>query len=413
MRVLHVNRADTEGGAARGATRLLGGLRLQGVDTRLYVQRKSGDSPNVIGPPATLGKAMGFARRKLESFIFGLSSGKVKGLFSPAFLPDRLPTHVSTFAPDIIHLHWVARMMRLETLRRFSAPVVWTLHDSWPFTGGCFLPANCTRYRESCGRCPVLGSSQEEDLSHKVWRRKQNAWQDLNLTIVAPSRWMAACAQASSLFRDRRIEIIPNGLDVLHFKPFDKRAARESFGLPQDKKLILFGAKDATRDRNKGFHLLVQALHELRRSGRGDTVEIVIFGSSGPNPPEDLGFKAHYLGWQRDDAGLARLYSAADVFVFPSMQETLGYAAMEAMASGTPCVAFDQGGVPDLVDHEQNGYLAQPYDPADLAQGIAWVLGDDRRREELSAHARDKVEQEFALEKVVAQHLALYREIVK
>jgi len=412
MKIFHLNRADTEGGAARAATCLLEGIRLQGHDVRLYVQRKIGDSPFVIGPPAILGKAMGFARRTLESYLFGLSCGKVKGLFSPAFLPDRLSPRVSAFAPDIIHLHWVARMMRLETLHRISVPIVWTLHDSWPFTGGCFLPFDCTRYRESCGSCPALGSSREEDLSRRVWRRKRNAWQNLNLTIVAPSRWMGACAQASSLFRDRRVEVIPNGLDVQRYKPQDRRTAREHFSLPQNKRLVLFGSKSATKDLNKGFHLFMQALHELPVSMR-DTLELIIFGSAEPDQPPDLPFKTHYLGWQHHDADLSLLYSAADVFVFPSLQETLGYTAMEAMACGTPCVAFNQGGVPDLIDHEQNGYLARPFNPADLARGIVWVLEDDKRRREMAVRARQKVVQEFALEKVAARHTALYRELLK
>ena len=381
MKILHLNRDSTEGGAARAATRLLEGLRREGADARLYVQRRSDDNPFVIGPPAALGKARGFARRKFESLIFGLSSGKVKGLFSPAFLPDRLSKHVSAFAPDVVHLHWVARMMRLETLRRLNAPLVWTLHDSWPFTGGCFLPLDCTRYREQCGKCPVLRSSREEDLSRRVWRRKQKAWQGLNLTVVAPSRWMAGCARGSSLFRNSPVEVIPNGLDIERYKPRDRRTAREHFSLPEDKRLILFGAKSATQDRNKGFHLLAQSLRELAGSKWRDTIELVIFGSSEPDQLPDTPFKAHYLGWQHDDASLSLLYSAADVFVFPSIQETLGYAAMEAMACATPCVAFNQGGVPDLIDHGQNGYLARPFDPADLARGILWVLEDDKRRE--------------------------------
>ncbi len=412
MKILHLNRSDIEGGAGRAASRLLEGLRLKGTDARLYVLRKFGDDPFVIGPPLVLGKAIGVARLRLESLIFGLSAGNVHAFFSPAFLPDRFSTRASDFSADIVHLHWVARMMRIETLRRFKAPIVWTLHDSWPFTGGCFLPLDCIRYQESCGRCPVLGSSLENDLSRRVWRRKQKAWQGLDLAIVAPSRWMAARARASSLFRDRRIEVIPNGLDVERYKPFDKRAAREFLALPQDKKLILFGAKDATRDKNKGFHLLVEALHKLAAGNRRETIEIVIFGSSEPNQADNLGFRAHYLGWQRDDVSLARLYSAADVFVFPSMQETLGYTAMEAMACGTPCVAFDQGGVPDLIDHDRNGYLARPFDPADLARGIDWMLRDDKTYRELSTNARSKVEQRFALEKVAEQHLALYREIL-
>jgi len=412
MKILLLNRDDAEGGAARGATRLLEGMRSPEVDARLFVQRKMGDSPWVAGPPATLGKALGFARRTLESLSYRLTSGKVQGLFAPAFLPDRLLSHVSRFGPDIVHLHWVARMMRIETLSRFKAPIVWTLHDSWPFTGGCFLPLDCTRYRESCGACPVLGSSREEDLSRRVWRRKRDSWQGLNMTLVAPSRWMAARAQASSLFRESRIEVIPNGIDVARYRPSDRRTARELLSLPQEKRLILFGAKAATEDRNKGFHLLVESLRELAGSGRRNDIELLVFGSEEPGQAQDHGFKVHYLGWQSDDASIARLYAAADVFVLPSIQENLPYTVMEAMSCGTPCVAFDIGGVSDLIEHRQNGYLARPFDPADLARGIGFVLEDDRRRGELSVQARHKVEREFAMESVAKRHLALYQSLL-
>ena len=182
--------------------------------------------------------------------------------------------------------------------------------------------------------------------------------------------------------------------------------------MPQDKKLVLFGAKSATGDRNKGFHLLTHALHELAGLIGKDAAEIIVFGSSEPEQPTELGFKAHYAGWLGDDISLALLYAAADVFVFPSIQESLGYTVMEAMACGTPCVSFNQGGVPDLIDHRQNGYLARPFDPADLAQGIAWVLGDEDRWRELSLRARQKVERNFALEKVAQLHMELYREIL-
>jgi glycosyltransferase involved in cell wall biosynthesis len=413
MKILYLNGADIEGGAARAATRLLQGVHAQGAEARLYVQRKYGADPQVDGPRSLPGRVFGRVRPTIEQLICGIAPGKLNGPFCAAFLPDGLSGQVAGTAPDIVHLHWVARMMRLETLRRFNVPIVWTMHDSWAFTGGCYLPGDCTRFRESCGTCPVLGSDREDDLSRRIWLRKQDAWQGLNLTIIAPSRWMAACAQASSLFRNTRVEVIPNGINVQIYKPLDKHTAREQFSLPSDKKLVLFGAKGTTSDRNKGFHLLAETMRELAAgSGRG-TIELVIFGSADPDKLADLGFTAHYVGWQHDDVSLARLYSAADVFVLPSIQESLGYTVMEAMACGTPCVAFNQGGVPDLIDHQQNGYLAQPFDPSDLAKGITWLLEDGDRRKALSLQARQKVEQEFAIEKVSGRHLTLYRELLK
>ena len=412
MKILYLNGADIEGGAARAATRLLQGVHAQGVDARLHVQRKYGDDPLVDGPRSMLGKVMGFARPTLEHHILGITPGKVNGPYCAAFLPDSLSAYVKDLAPDIVHLHWVARMMRLETLRRFNVPIVWTMHDSWAFTGGCYLPLDCTRYRESCGRCPVLGSSREDDLSHRVWLRKKKAWHDLDLTVVAPSSWMVTCAQESSLFRTTRIELIRNAIDVEIYKPVDKRAARDSLDLPQDKKLILFGAKDFATDRNKGFHLLGQALHELSGSTWRDSVELVTFGALQPAPVPGLGLTTHNLGWFSDDVRLALLYSAADVFVLPSISESLGYTVMEAMACGTPCVAFNQGGVPDLIDHQHNGYLARAFEPADLARGITWVLEDDDRRQGLSLQARHRVERECTVGKVAERHVALYRELL-
>lgn len=409
MKILYLNGADIEGGAAKAATRLLQGVHGQGTDARLYVQRRYGDAPLVDGPRSPLGKALGFTRPTIEQLLLGITPGRMKGPFCAAWLPDGLLARVSAAKPDIVHLHWVARMMRLETLRRITLPIVWTLHDSWPFTGGCYLPGDCTRYRESCGLCPVLNSSRENDLSRRVWERKQRAWQGLNLTIVAPSRGMAAAARSSSLFRNARIEVIPNGIDVQTYRPYDKRAARERFSLPHDRRLILFGAASATNDRNKGFHLYAEALKEL--ANRRDNIELVFFGSADAGKLAGLGFRAHYVGWQSDETSLAHLYSSADLLVLPSIQESLGYTVMEAMACATPCVAFDQGGVPDLIDHRRNGFLARPYGSSDLAHGIAWMLEDEQRRVELGHAARTKIEQVYDIGTVAQRHLDLYHEL--
>jgi len=409
MKVMFLNASDVEGGAARGAVRLLKGVRAAGVDACLLVQRKVGDEPFVIGPKTNLGKAMGLVRPVLESLAVRCCAGSQTRMFSPALLPDSLPSQVATFDPDIIHLHWVANgMMRVETCRRFKRPIVWTLHDSWPFTGGCHLPFDCTRYRESCGSCPALGSSRSRDLSSWLWSRKRRAWRGVELTVVAPSRWLGECAKASSLLQNVRIEVIPNGLDLRRYKPFDKRCAREALSLPQDRQLILFGGKGGTVDRNKGFHLFVQAMQELAEKGGRKAVEVVLFGSAEPASPTDIKLNAHYLGRMHDDVSLALMYAAADLFVAPSIQENLPYTVMEAMACGTPCVAFNQGGMPDLVEHGRTGYLARAFEIDDLTEGISWVLDDADRLKRLSIQARQKVEDEFSLERVARRYMELY-----
>jgi glycosyltransferase involved in cell wall biosynthesis len=299
----------------------------------------------------------------------------------------------------------------VETIGKFNKPLVWTLHDSWAFTGGCHVPFECKKYRQSCGACPVLGSSREKDLSRWTWRRKERAWRDLNLTVVTPSRWLAECARASALFRGVRVEVIPNGLDTGMFQPRPKEVARDLLDLPHDKKIVLFGAMGVAADPNKGFHLLQAALRELGRGG-ADLVA-VIFGADDAAGISVPGMTVVSLGRIHDDRKLAVLYAAADLFVAPSLLENLPNTVMEAMACGTPCIAFNQGGMTDLIDHEVTGYLAQPYEAADLANGMQQLLENDGRRQEMSARCRRKVEGEFALEKVAARYAGLYRTVLE
>jgi glycosyltransferase involved in cell wall biosynthesis len=334
-------------------------------------------------------------------------------MFSSQWFPDALAPAVAQLNPDVINLHWICNgYLRIETLAKFKKPIVWTLQDMWSFTGGCHYSQGCDRYIESCGKCPQLHSDQEADLSRRVWQRKQKAWKNLNLTIVTPSNWMADCVKASSLFRDRRVEVIPFCLDIQKYKPIAPQQARDWLNLPQDKQLVLFGALAATKDYRKGFHLLHSALQKLSQSGWQDRLELVVFGADEPEQPMNLGFKAHYLGSFSDDIALALVYSAADVMIVPSLQESFGQTASEALACGTPVVAFNATGLKDIVDHQLNGYLAQPYDAEDLARGITWVLEDRDRQQKLCFQAREKAEREFKLELQAHRYQSLYQEIL-
>jgi len=411
MKILMLNTFDETGGAARSAVRLLKGIREHDIDAGLLVQFKTGNVKDVICNRNLLRKLV----RRLKVY-FGLLPvrrypNKPENNFSPSLLPDNIPKEIARINPDIIHLHWLcAGFLRVETLPKLTKPLLWTLHDSWAFTGGCHVPFDCLRYRQSCGKCPVLGSSHEKDLSRSTWQRKEKAWRDLNLTVVAPSRWLAECARSSSLFQNVRVKVIPNGLDTGIFQPGDKEHSRNVLGLPQDRKIILFGAVWASTDPNKGFHLLMQALQELSQDPSNLTA--VVFGSDDFASIPDLGMPVVCLGRIDDDYTLAATYSAADVFVAPSMLENLPNTVMEAMACGTPCVAFHQGGVSDLVEHKASGYLAQAYDISDLAHGIAWTLEDKERHVKLAHRSRQKIKAEFSLEMMSDRYISLYRELL-
>ncbi len=416
MKVLLLSTSDRKGGAARATFRLHQGFQRIHVNSQMLVQTKQSDAPTVVGSAATsgIGKVIAGSRLTLGQLPLKFYPHRDRTLYSLQWLPDNIASKVTQLEPNLINLHWIGgSYLQIETLTRLNKPLVWTLHDMWSFTGGCHYSGDCDRYTKSCGTCPQLHSSKDWDLSRWVWQRKAKAWQNLDLTIVALSSWFSECVSSSSLFRNSRVEIIPNGLDTEQYRPIEKQVARELLRLPQNKQLLLFGALGATNDKRKGFHLLLPALQELSQSGWQDKLELVVFGASRPENPPELGFKAHYLGHLNDDLTLALVYSAADVMIVPSIQESFGQTASESFACGTPVVAFNATGLKDIVDHQQNGYLAQPYKIEDLARGIVWVLENEERHRKLSHRAREKAKQEFALEIQAHRYLSLFSEILE
>ncbi|MGK7922755.1 MAG: glycosyltransferase family 4 protein [Trichodesmium sp.] len=414
MKVLLVNTDDSSGGAARAAYQLHEGFQKIGLTSQMLVQTKRTDNQTIIPQQAKLNRKIAQFSPNLTTWPVPLYRQRKQSLFSPQWFPDRLVSQVTEIAPDIINLHWLCwGFVQIETLPKFKRPLVWTCHDMWPFTGGCHYSGQCDRYEESCGACPQLNSNKNRDLSHWVWQRKAKAWKNLNLTIVTPSSWLARCVSSSSLFQNRRVEVIPNGLDIQRYKPTHKKLAREILNLPQDQKLILFGSLSPTSDFRKGFHLLQPALQNLSQAGWQDKIQLVIFGSSRQKETPELGFPCRYLGWLNDDISLALVYGAADVFVAPSVQDNLPNTIMEAIACGTPCVGFNIGGIPDLIDHQLNGYLAQAFEIEDLAKGIAWVLENPERYQKLSDNSRKKAEQEFTQQLQANRYLSLFQEILQ
>ncbi|MBD3727236.1 MAG: glycosyltransferase, partial [Moraxella osloensis] len=294
MKILIVNTLDIQGGAARAAYRLHKALLAEGVDSQMLVQSKSSDDYTVIGPQTKFQKAMGKMRPTLDSIPVRRYPARTKTLFSPSWLPFAgLVDKVNAINPDVVHLHWIAGgMMRIEDLAKINAPIVWSLHDNWAFTGGCHIMWECERYKQSCGSCPRLASKKENDLSRKVWFRKQNTFSKLpDMKIVGLSNWLADCAKQSSLFKDHDVVCLPNPINTETYAPFDKAQARALLNLPYDKKLIAFGAMSATSDINKGFKELALALDHLSAD-----YELVVFGSSEPQTPQGFNQKAHYLG---------------------------------------------------------------------------------------------------------------------
>ncbi|GIT99336.1 glycosyltransferase family 4 protein [Sulfurovum sp. TSL1] len=412
MKILIVNTYDIKGGAARAAYRLHKALLVQNIDSQMLVQNKISDDYTAITETNKVKKNLNQFRPFLDSLPVRLYKERTKTDFSTSWIGfSGMVDKINEINPDIVHLHWICGgMMRIEDIVKIKAPIVWSLHDMWAFTGGCHYDEECEGYKSACGNCKVLGSGKENDLSKRVFERKQKVFAaKKEMTIVGLSKWLNECSKNSTLLKDKNHINLPNPIDTDTFKPFDKQKARDLWGLPQNKKLVLFGAIGTTSDLRKGFKELSEAMAKIEQT---NNIEFVVFGSSKPKNAPDFGFKTHYLGSLADDVSLVTLYSAVDVIVVPSLQENLSNAIMESLACGTPVVGFDIGGNRDMVEHKQNGYLAKPFDTDDLACGIEWVLNAPNY-DEVCQNAREKVLREFDSVVVSKKYIELYEDILK
>ena len=292
-------------------------------------------------------------------------------------------------------------------------PIVWTLHDMWAFTGGCHYAGECDHFMHQCGNCFFLKDSGRADVSHIGWLRKADMYSATkNISFVACSKWLAGVAGQSSLVQGYNVLSIPNPIDTHIFSPKNKAEVRAKRNTNPDKKIILFGAANIN-DRRKGISYLVDALKLLKNNYTvvGE-VEIVVFGKNKNFDLNTLPFRAHELNIITSQEEMAEIYSMADVFVTPSIEDNLPNTVMEAMACGTPVVAFNTGGIPEMIDHQQNGYLARFKSSDDMAKGLYEMLYASNYAE-LSQSARNKVLHDFNNEAVAKQYIQLYQSLLQ
>jgi glycosyltransferase involved in cell wall biosynthesis len=409
MKILLLSTYDIRGGAARAAFRLCEGLISAGHEVKMLVQLKSGNADFVEQPDHFSYKRFAKIRGYLDLIPAFIKTGK-KVLFSIGWLPSNaIIKKIDDFDPDIVHLHWINKgFVNLRSLTGIRRPVVWTLHDMWAFTGGCHYSYECERYIIGCGKCPVLLSGKESDMSRRLYKRKENIYEQLSsLTVVTPSHWMTDMARTSGIFGNHRTLTIPNAINVTIYHPIVRNEARKSLGLTNNKKLILFNAMNATTDERKGYQYLISALESMDLSD----VEVVIVGADRLSGMEPSGLKVHLLGYVKDTVTMVNSYNACNLFVLPSLQDNLPNTVMESLACGTPVVAFNTGGIPDMIDHKKNGYLAEYKSVNDLSNGLKWCLYEADVAS-ISENARQKVLNEFSEEIIIQNHLNLYHELL-
>lgn len=427
LNVVHLSSQDC-GGAGKAAYRIHKGLQAIGINsTMLVLNKKSGDPSVKVLPPRYSGQMVNCLDvPAYNSPIWLQHAGNLYKLlkrypkrpsglelFTDAESNVRIDLIREIAAADILHLHWVAGAMNYDGiyLTMKHKPIVWTLHDMNPFTGGCHYAGDCLKYKNSCGACPQLGSDDTRDHSRKIWTQKKYAVQNLNIHVVTPSRWLGRCAQESAIFSNQSVQIIPNGFPLDIFKPYPKMQIRKASNLPKSAKIILFGADSVTNQR-KGFVYLLSALNRFPLK-EGHEYILATFGSLPEGIKIPSKYKLLHAGQITDENQLALIYSAADIFVLPSVEDNLPNTAVEALACGTPVVGFEIGGVPDMVEHRVNGYLAKPKDVADLMNGINWVISEYEKGVHFTQKCRRGVEKSFALDMQACAYNELYERLMR
>jgi len=411
MRVLIINTSERVGGAAIAANRLMQALKKNGIKVKMLVRDKQTDHLTVFSVGHNWTQPIKFLWERLCIFIANNFSRKNLFQVDIANTGTDITQHTEFQRADVIHLHWVNQgflsLSNINKILHAGKPVVITLHDQWYFTGICHYSGNCQKYQELCHHCELMRGTLWGDLAKQVFLKKEKLYSDVQLTFVGCSQWMANLAKTSKLTQGHKVVSIPNAIDTDLFCPQDKMQARQAFNLPKDKRLLLFSCQRIT-DERKGFHYFVEALQLLKqqRPDLAKGTEIVVVGGEAESLRHRVPFNIFPISYVSDPQKMVQLYNAVDLYVTPSLQDNLPNTIMESMACGTPCVGFNVGGIPEMIDHQENGYVAAYKDAQDFANGILWTLGADQGI--LSRQARNKVMTTYSEDAVAYKYKDVY-----
>ena len=417
LKVVHINTYDGNGGAGRACLRLNRALLDNGIESKIVVHYKFGSNQAIKSFNSNfIQKAYTAATIIAERVLAKRYLKPIKTPFSFTWFGRSVIHHPDVKGADIIHLHWVNHNFldpkHLAEIVKLNKPVVWTFHDSNAFTGGCHVRYECDHFEKECGNCPVLKNASPDDISHCQWLQKNKAYRVLDFTVIAPSIWMLKSIGRASLMKGKAVQQIANTLETDIFKLKDKKEAKLQAGLPTDKFIFLTGFMPSRKDLHKGTSYLLESMDILKqRLGvDADKIELVVFGNRNTEDVPEFPFKTSFLGTINDDKKLANCYAAADAFLTTSIEDNLPYTVMESMACGTPVIAFTTGGIPDMVQHQYNGYLAEYRNAKSFTDGMEWIVKHPEK-EKLNEQARQTVMDKFSETTIAKKHIDLYKHL--
>ena len=410
MKVNLYNYFDPFGGAGRATWRIFHALKKEGIDASLNIVKAMSTSDEIFIPEGKMFQVMSDVRRKVGELPLHFFKTNNYNQHSLSFLPSQWPALINRSDADIIQLHWVNyEMMSVEDIGQINKPVVWRLSDMWAFAGAEYYTDEI-RYREGYTKNNRPDLERGIDFNRWVWNRKKKAWKK-PMHIIAPSNWMAECVKQSALMHDWPVTFIPNAIDTDDWRPVERILARRHLGLPEEGILLCFGAIGGAKNPRKGSDLLFSAINYLR--GEIPNLKLVVFGEKTPEKIPDIGFPIHYMGHLDEDSSLKLLYSAVNALVIPSRLDNSPNTGVECLSCGTPVVGFNCTGLPDIITHKKNGWLAKAFDTEDMANGIKWILNsDEEHQKSLRVSARNFALNNFSYSVVANQYKAVYDKIL-
>lgn len=409
MKIFHLSNSDISGGAARAARRIHKALLEKGVKSQMLVNKKISRDENIFGPHNFVEKILVDLRPYISKFFIKFFKMHKDIPYSISLFSSPWIDRINKSDADLVHLHWVQHeMLSIADIARIEKPIVWTLHDMWAFCGAEHL-AQDDRWRLGYSKNDNSNSKFGFDINRWTWLRKLKHWQKPT-HVVTPSNWLANCVRESKLMENWPVSVVPNLLNTDYWKPKDKNFARKTLGIRSDIPLAIFGTLGANSTHHKGFDLLLETLNNIKNKDHLKNMEIVVFGKNTLKSLPKINFPVHFIG-HLDDDSLINLYSAADATIVPSRQEAFCQTASESQACGTPVIAFNIGGLTDIVDHLKTGYLAKAFDTEDLSKGISWVLENEQKLF-LGKQARSRAVEKFSQKILIEKYQAVYEKVL-